>query len=309
MRRWITSFPVSLLVGLLLGILLTLLLRQASAFLFGVVLGVVLEQLLLGVKGAVDQWRRTHPIRRLLGSISDDAAVWVYFSSLFRDLSKPDEYKLTRRPDVPGQEEVLVTGPSLVLAEGDAISLALIQSLLTGGKIPPGNVHVERAEKDLEQWGMSSFCIGAHNARTRVILEKYRDLVFSFDNNYTVITRPASPSSAGVQAGTEVRRGVFIEQSEDSGPTDYGIILKLKDQFHPSKKTIFVIAGIGPAGTSGAAYYLLTNSTELASRGEEFGVLVQVPSGFQSARIVEFDQVANYYIPMIESEPRRGQRQ
>jgi hypothetical protein len=296
--QWLKAFPVSLFIGIFLGILGTLLLAQSSAFIFGIVLGVILEQLLLGVKGVVDQWRKTHPIRQLLGTIADDNEAWIFFSSLFRDLSKPEEYKLTRTKQIESDKDVLITGPSQVLGEGDALSLALIQILLARGNIHPNKVHVERAEKEIEHWGLGCFCIGAHNAKSRVILEKYENPFFTFDNNYTVITQSNYEPANRTEDGEEIRRGVYIEQSEDTEPTDYGIILKFMDQFHPGKKTIFIIAGIGPAGTSGAANFLLTNCTELSKLGDEFGVLVQVPSGFESARLVEFDKVAQFYVPM-----------
>lgn len=142
---------------------------------------------------------------------------------------------------------------------------------------------------------MNSFCIGAHNARTQIILSKFQRQFFIFDNNYTVITKPEEPSSLYQPIGKPIRRGVFIE-SNGSEPTDYGILLKLKDQFKQDASSIFVVAGIGPAGTSGSAFYLLSNYKELANLGEEFGLLIQVPSGYQSARRVELDKVANYYV-------------
>jgi len=81
-------------------------------------------------------------------------------------------------------------------------------------------------------------------------------------------------------------------------PYNTGKDFVYKDNFHDNQKVIFVIAGIGPAGTSGAAYYLLTHYKELAKLGEEFGILIQVPSGYQSAKKVNFDEVANYYYRM-----------
>jgi hypothetical protein len=259
-------------------------------------LGVVLEQLFLIFKGVVDEWRITNPLRELLGPIATDNECYIFFSSFHRDLTKPDEYKLARWDAIQSAREILVSGPDFVIGEGDALALSLIQSLL--GRIPkkPEKIIIERGDEELNKWGVNSFCIGAHNGKTRVILTKFQKKYFLFDNNYTVITRPDSPTETYEQTGEPLRRGVYITQHGDTEPTDYGIILKLKDEFHHDDKVIFVIAGIGPAGTSGSAYYLLTHFKELAKFGDEFGILIQVPSGYQSANKVNFDDVAGYYI-------------
>jgi hypothetical protein len=183
------------------------------------------------------------------------------------------------------------------VGEGDALALSLIQGLLARIPKKPNRVFVERGDDQLDKWGMNSFCIGAHNGKTRVILSKFPKRFFVFDNNYRVITKPDLPTETYEQTGETLRMGVYMRQRGDAELTDYGIILKLKDQFRGNDKVIFVVAGIGPAGTSGAAYCLLTQYKALARLGDEFGVLVEVPSGYQSAHIVEFDEVANYYVP------------
>lgn len=296
--RWLGAFPVSLLLGFLLGIVVAVLLQRWNAFLAGVFLGVVIEQLILGVRGAIVHWQRTHPISRLLGTIAEDDDCYIYFSSFHRDLSKPNDYKLARWGGRQSSREILVAGPAFVLGEGDALALALVQSLLARVRKKPEQVKVERGEKEIDRWGVSCFCIGAHNPKTRVILEKFENPFLTFDNNYGVITSAADTTTIDEETGEAYRMGVYIEESEASEPTDYGIILKLKDQFHASEKTVVVIAGIGPAGTSGAAYFMLANFQDLSEQGEQFGVLIQVPSGYQSARRVELDAVAKYYVPI-----------
>jgi len=296
---WLTSFPTSLLAGLLGGVLLTLLLQDLNLFVAGVVLGVLLEQLLLGTKTAASHWGRTHPLQRLLGSIASDPDCYIYFSSFRRDLDRPNEFKLLRWDAPLRSSEALLAGPAFVLGEGDAVCLSLILGLLARIGKNPERIFVERAEKHVENWGRSSFVVGAHNPKTMVILTKFQGLPYRFDNNYGVITKTDSPALKYEQTGEDMRLGVYIRQARDSEPTDYGLVLKVKDQFHPLRKTLFVIAGIGPAGTAGAAYYLQANFQQLATSGDEFGILVQVPSGYQSARVVNFDQVASYYIPTI----------
>jgi len=295
-RKWLTSFPTSLVVGFLLGIILALVLKRPSGFLAGVILGVILEQLFLGMKGVIEEWKKTRPLRILLGPIATDEECYIFFSSFCRDMSRLNEFKLLRWDARQDKREILVTGPDLVVGEGDALALALIQSLLARIPKKPNEVFVERGDEQLDKWGVNCFCLGAHNGKTRVILTKFSKRFFTFDNNYTVITKPDIATEVYEQTKEPLRRGVYISPRGDAEPTDYGIILKLRDQFRNNDKVIFVVAGIGPAGTSGAAYYLLTQYEELARLGGEFGVLVQVPSGYQSAHRVEFDEVAQYYI-------------
>ncbi len=299
-KRWINTFPTSLLLGFLLGIIFAVILQKWNVFIAGVLLGVVIEQLLLGIRTTVAHWMDTHPIRRLLGTIAADEVCYIYFSSYLRDLSRPSEFKLTRWTGEKSQGEELIEGPAFVLGEGDALALASIRQLLARIKKKQDQIKVERAERYIDKWGEGCFCIGAHNHKTRVVLSKFNNPYFVFDDNYGVITSPDPSARVTGQDGKPYRLGVYIEESHDSEPTDYGILLKLTDQFHSSRKTVFVVAGIGPAGTSGAAYYLLKNYEELSQLGDQFGVLVQVPSGYQSARQVEFHEVARYYVPLEE---------
>ncbi len=283
--------------GFFIGIIITLFKVKENSFLFGVVLTVIIEQLILGTKNIIEIWIKTRPVNKLLGTISDKEDCYIYFSSFYRDLKKPDEFKLLRFENKYGNEGVLLTGPDYLLGEGDAIALSSIYSLLIKIKKKPELIHVDRGEIEIEKWGRSCFCIGTHNPKTRVILKKYKNSFFNFDNNYGVITKNDSKEFISKIDKKKYRWGVFIESVEDSEQTDYGFILKLTDQFHDEEKTIFVVAGIGPAGTSGAAYYLLTHTKELSDLGKEFGILVQVPSGYQSVRKVEFEEVKNIYIP------------
>jgi hypothetical protein len=291
----ITSFPCSLIVGILIGIVVVLITQGRGEFIAGIIIGLILEQIFLATRKIISKWISTRPLRILLSSFTTEEDCYIIFSSFQRDSQRPDEFKLARwNPERHGSE-ILVRGPSFVLGEGDAIALSLIRNLLAQLPKKSEQIVVERAEKYLDKWGINSFCIGPHNPRTQIILSKFEKKFFIFDNNYTVITKPDEPSSLHQSIGKQIKRGVFFE-SNGFEPTDYGILLKLKDQFKQNRSTIFVVAGIGPAGTSGAAFYLLSNYRQLASLGEEFGLLIQVPSGYQSARKVEFDKVANYYV-------------
>jgi len=289
------SFPSGLIIGGLIGSCVALVTGGQGQFLAGIILGVVLEQLFLAGKRFVDDWRNTHPIHAVLGTIAIDPQPYVFFSSFFRDLSRPEQYRLLRAQASPEAHAQSIVGPVWLLGEGDATAISLVQGLLMRMGRRPDQVRLERAEKHMEEWGLSCVCIGAHNPRTRVILAKSPKCPYVFDLNYKVITLREDVPAAATSSLPPLKRGVFICQAEDSEPTDYGVLARIADPFHPGNKTVILVAGLGPAGTAGAAYYLVANLDYLAKLKGDFAILVQVPSGYQSARKVEFADVADYY--------------
>jgi len=289
-----TSFGAGFVLGAIVGAILALITEKLGSFVVGVVLGVVLEQLILGTGAFITLWRSTHPIKTLFGTIASDEDVFIFFSSFYRDLSKPGEFRLLRADTSSKTPDKGMVGPVWVLGEGDATAISLVQGLLTLAGKKPTEIRLERSEKHLDRWGISSVCIGAHNPRTRVLLSKSASCSFIFDLNYSVISKRSEEVIDG-NGDQLIKRGVFMSQSADSEPTDYGIVARISDPFHANNKTIFVIAGLGPAGTAGAAYFLSTNFQELSKLKGDFSMLIQVPSGYQSARKVEFDEVADYY--------------
>jgi hypothetical protein len=154
-RKWLTSFPASLVVGFLLGIIFALVLQRLSGFLAGVILGVILEQLFLGMKRVIEEWKKTRPLRILLGPIATDEECYIFFSSFYRDMSRLDEFKLLRWDARQNKREILVAGPDLVVGEGDALALALMQSLLARIPKKPNEVFVERGDEQLDKWGVN----------------------------------------------------------------------------------------------------------------------------------------------------------
>ena len=66
----------------------------------------------------------------------------------------------------------------------------------------------------------------------------------------------------------------------------------LSEHRHNNERNIIVIAGLSDDGTAGAAYFLLTHPEDLPYEKETFGVLIQVPSGPESARRVSFGDVS-----------------
>lgn len=104
-------------------------------------------------------------------------------------------------------------------------------------------------------------------------------------------TNPSTQNKTGIK----FVEGVSRIKGRDSSNVDYAVILKLKDEYHP-ENNILVIAGLGDTGTAGAAYFLLNNYKELPIEDEVFGVLIEVPSGYESARKVEFNQVSKSFV-------------
>ncbi len=291
------SFPTGFIIGGIIGVLLSFVINKSGLFITGIVVGVILEQLLLGTKRLFMDWISTRPLNKLLGSIVTDQYPYIFFSSFYRDLTKPKEFRLFRTITSPREKPQEIVGPALVMGEGDATAISLIQGLLIKAGKKPDDIRLERAEKYMDQWGLSSIIIGLHNPKSRVLLSKSEKIPYKFDLNYRVITLREDKIDSIGESKVEYKKGVYIDQTPDSEPTDYAIISKIIDPFHPSKKTLIILAGLGPAGTAGAAYYLVTNYKEISQKTDNFTLLIQVPSGYQSAREVNFDKVADYYQP------------
>jgi hypothetical protein len=158
----------------------------------------------------------------------------------------------------------------------------------------------EEPVSQLDYWGRSTICIGAHNSKTREILAKFKNPYFRFELNYRIIVK-ANSSYTENKAGIKFTNGVVGFAGRDSSNVDYAIILKLRDEYYP-EKNILVVAGLGDVGTAGAAYYLLNRFKELPFEDETFGVLIEVPSGYESARKVEFSQVSRSFDMSLPKE-------
>lgn len=147
----------------------------------------------------------------------------------------------------------------------------------------------------LHPTGRSVVCIGAHNLKSREILAKFKTKYFEFVDDYKAIIRAGDKPVINDQ-GLEISKRVMIKRGKDTSNTDYGIIIKLKDEFHSSNKTIIILAGIGDEGTAGAAYFLLNRYKELPYDKEYFGELIEVPGTYQSSRKVNFDEASVKFV-------------
>jgi hypothetical protein len=291
----LTLFSLILILGFLVGILLSLVLlgQDASgpwALVIGAFLGVFAGALVDFAALAIALRREIEPLSRSLGTIATDNP-WIYVSAWRRDVRDLDHSRLFRNdPQWPDQPSIV--GSPYVYGKGDAIALALLFQVIQKASRGKARVTVEDSEHVLDLWGRTAICIGAHNSKTREVLAKFANTYYRFDQNYRTIVSTSSKQVTN-RGGVRFIEAVSQSQSGDSMGTDYGIILKLRDEYHP-EKTVMLVAGLGDAGTAGAAYYLLTHFRDLPYEQSTFGVLIQVPSGYQSARRVEFEKVAEF---------------
>jgi hypothetical protein len=304
MRKLVRKPIINIVAGVLLGLVLGLTagftisgIQQGKCLEIGLlsvgaVLGVILEEgftFLLEYRRNIIQLR---PLNQALGTIAEEDS-YIYISPFTRNIKDSPLYRDDPDRDYPPR----IIGSSLVYGRGDSIALALVKGITDKATFGKYQANVLDAGQALDIWGKSVICIGGgNNRKTREILEKFSELPFRFEENYTIITKPDSEIIYN-SLGTKFIRGVEIKRSHDSSAIDYGFILKLKDQFHhPNDKTIIVIAGLGDTGTAGAAYYLSNHFSDLPYGKDIFGELIQVPSGYQSARKVDFDTEAGNYM-------------
>jgi len=296
MGRFLTRTAVGVIIGLVIGLVLLAIFQKATSatilVIAGAVMGVVVQELVIYGRGVLASLRDLKPLRRVLGSIATEDS-WIYVSAWRRDLRDLDHSRLYRNdPTLTNAPQIV--GSALVYGYGDAIALSLIQRTIEKASWRSTSVFVEDTEQTFNIWGRSAVCIGAHNSKTREILAKFDNPYFGFEANYRIIVANGVPLIRNAD-GVGFRAGVTITPSRDSSWIDYGVILKLRDQYHPDKNVI-VVAGIGDVGTAGAAYFLLSHYKDLPFDQDTFGVLVEVPSGYGSARRVAFTDVAKSFV-------------
>jgi len=290
------AFPLGIIFGLTGGITLVLLNSSNDAIVIalvaGAVLSVIIERVFDFSQTIVQEYKSTHPLRKILGTLASDDA-FIYVSPFYRDVGRPEESKLYRyekdRVDLP-----LIRGTQYVYGRGDALALSYVLACIDKNRPKSHLLLVEDDWQALEKWGKSAVCIGAHNAKTREILAKFSDIFYKFCLNYKAICRADMLTSQVENQGRVYVPAIYPRKTGDSSVTDYGIILKLKDEFHSNNSSILVIAGIGDWGTAGAAYFLSTRFKELPYDKDVFGVIVEVPSGYQSARLIDFDSASDF---------------
>jgi len=261
----------------------------------GALLGVTFQVLYEVIDDLVKALRRLRPLREILGTISTENS-WVYISAFRTDLSNSILY----RNDHHVSKKTRIFGSEYVYGKGDAIALSYLFHIFEQAKIGKSVLTVQDSEHAHDTWGRSAFCIGAHNPKTREVMTKFKSCEFRFQNNYTEITHddfPPKTNSDGIRFYRAVRKKIVGDGME----TDYGVILKVKDEYH-SDKDIIVVAGLSDMGTAGAAYFLYKKFDELPHKDSEFGILIEVPSGIESARKANFAEESKTYNSNIEDK-------
>ncbi len=258
----------------------------------GAFFGVFAEIFVDFAQNALQAKRLIHPLCRVLGTIAVEDS-WIYISAWRRDLDDLSHSKLYRN-DPKRLSQTTIVGSQYVYGKGDAIALSYVYQAIEKATKGKTHVTVEDSEQMLDYWDRSVICIGAHNSKTREVLAKFKNTFFRFDLNYSIIVKANSiPTSNKTEV--QFMQGVARSAGRDSSDIDYAVILKLKDEYHP-EKNVLIVAGLGDDGTAGAAYYLLNHYKDLPFEEETFGVLIEVPSGYESARKVLFDQVSKSFV-------------
>lgn len=304
-KRFLSKISFGILLGFVVGCGLFILLHKQLSnniiILISAFLGVFAEIFIKYLEELTIIIKSLNPLQQALGSLSNDN-VCIYLSAWKRDLADIDHFRLIRNDALEmstnQKEQPLIIGSQFVYGRGDAIALSYIYQVLEKGGRNKREISLEDSVQMIGAWGRSAICIGAHNSKTREILNKFQNTFYTFSENYSVIIKNSDIPIKNSE-GIEFRNGVFRKFVNDSSDIDYAIILKLVDEFVPTK-TIFIIAGLGDIGTAGAAYFLLSHFTDLPFQNDTFGVVIEVPSGYESARLVDFNKVAQLYIPKKE---------
>jgi hypothetical protein len=296
LQRLLSRISLGIVIGLIIGVfLLVILQKNVSAviiFIAAAFAGVFVEIFVRFAENTFYIQTQLKPLNQVLGTIALEDT-WIYISAYRRNLDELEHSRLYRN-DPERQNQPLIVGSEYVYGKGDATALAYVNKAIEKATRGKTEIFVEDTERSYDEWNKSAICIGAHNSKTREIFDKFSNTFFRFERNYTVIVDAHEEPSIN-EMGVHFADGIKLAKARDSSDIDYAILLKLKDEYHPNKN-IIVIAGLGDKGTAGAAYYLLTHAEKLPSDKETFGVIIQVPSGPESAREVKFSDVSRQTI-------------
>jgi hypothetical protein len=301
LKPHLPSFMVFGLAGLVIGffagsVLDISNLGELALIALGALITVFLEEAIKRYYKIVIRMREIDPLVKILGTLVTDEP-WVYIDPMLRNPNDPDHSQLFRS-DSDWLRPIPIRGTGRVYGRGDAIALSLVHNAVEKATLGTKEIQIVEPSKSSDVWGRSIVCIGAHNLKTREILDKFRTRHFEFVDDYRAIVRADDKPIINSQ-GLEISKRIIIKKGGDASNTDYGLIIKLKDEFHPSDKTIIIVAGLGDEGTAGAAYFLLNRYKELPVK-ESFGVVVEVSGTYQTSRSVEFDTASVKFV--IERE-------
>lgn len=171
LRTQKTAFPLGIIFGLTGGITLVLLNSSNDAIVIalvaGAVLSVIIERVFDFSQTIVQEYKSTHPLRKILGTLASDDA-FIYVSPFYRDVGRPEESKLYRyekdRVDLP-----LIRGTQYVYGRGDALALSYVLACIDKNTPKSHLLLVEDDWQALEKWGKARFVL----ERTTLKLVKY----------------------------------------------------------------------------------------------------------------------------------------
>ncbi len=203
----------------------------------------IAKQLVLAIPRAVQNWR----FRKFFGS---DAVKGDRIYGVLDPVTHPlppmgNRYVKRfrgRRPDQP------LVGPNDVLGIC-SVRVASYASALFG-RFRPGNKPLNFIiDYEIEaKWDASLFCFGSSDSNLKTFeIESLSEQTFY-----------------KLESGNDGKR-IFKVGNRDFAfrePHDYGIVLRMKNPRHP-EHALFVCAGLGEWGTSGAAYFLFHNWSSL----------------------------------------------
>jgi hypothetical protein len=293
------SFWLPLVIGFIVGSIAGAHLSPSGSILTGLsglwiggILGAIATFVLERSRGVADQVRSRKPLNSVLGPIATDQTT-IYIGPFARPIQSE-----LRRLDRAQPFDLMpsIRGTELVVGLGDTIALSFIYAALLRAGKSHSEISVEHhADLETGRWGINFISIGAANARTREVLGAFEETFFGFADNYSAIVRRPRDKVVRTPAVTEDGERIEMHYERKVVPhdgKDYGVVLKLKDQARDEGNRIIIVAGIGGDGTAGAAFYLWRSYRELAPLGDTFGVLIETPAGYESARMVDFEDVA-----------------
>ena len=190
-ERPLIYIAVGIILGIIVGIVSVIFLQQNVSsvviLLIGAFLGVFAEIFVEFAEKALQIKKQIKPLQRVLGSIAEED-VWIYLSAWRRNLNDLSHSLLYRNDPIQANQPVII-GTQFVYGKGDAIALSYIYQAIEKAGLREKRITLEDSEQMIGSWGRSAICIGAHNSKTREILDKFQNTFYSFSENYSVIIK------------------------------------------------------------------------------------------------------------------------
>lgn len=246
----------------------------------GVLLSFMFGSSWLYLNNSWKRFRKQSSLGKLLGPIYDiGGTCTIFVSEYWRDIIKGNLYKYDKSDEL--------VGTSRVMGTGDSTALPYIYGLLMKAGKSYKELSIVKSYIDFEsKWSNNFISIGGiTNKATAQLMGSYRDkLTYYFSEDGNCIIKDYG----------HYKRYLKVDNNHD-----YGIIIKLTGLNH-TNRVLFIIAGIQDLGTSGAAYYLFDQASELADRygNDDFALVIGAKKeiGDTSAFEVNFEEKSRVFI-------------